>query len=355
MAKKDEINKSMHEWMFKNNPSDKDGTTLLHWAAEKGHLDVCKSIIEEVEDKNPKDKKGWTPLHEAAREDHKEIFKLIFHSVQEKNPKDVDGCTPFHNAIENENQEIFEMISFQQGQKNSQIYWTPPTPDDTSSDQTFEEAVDRLEKTMREAVAIRMASDVPVNLKGLVYEQPWFVKSHSSVQTSQNLFDPYRISHASHGVIGYLAASWFGLDLGGGLIVAIVSASLWEMLENTNLIINQFRENSGTSESYEGDSRINVVGDVISCATGYTLAHVGHEVAGPWFPFAWLVASELVLAVTIRDNMLLMALQLIAPSETIKHWQQEIISPSSETFSIQKPKSTRYGKLVLQKTVNRNL
>ena len=184
---------------------------------------------------------------------------------------------------------------------------------------------------------------------------PIYVKSHSSVQTSQNLFDPYSISHASHGVIGYLAASWFGLDLGGGLIVAIVSASLWEMLENTNLIINQFRENSGTSESYEGDSRINVVGDVISCATGYTLAHVGHEVAGPWFPFAWLVASELVLAVTIRDNMLLMALQLIAPSETIKHWQQEIISPSSETFSIQKPKSTRYGKLVLQKTVNRNL
>lgn len=57
-----------------------------------------------------------------------------------------------------------EMISFQQGQKNSQIYWTPPTPDDTSSDQTFEEAVDRLEKTMREAVAIRMASDVPVGM-----------------------------------------------------------------------------------------------------------------------------------------------------------------------------------------------
>ena len=77
MAKKDEINKSMHEWMFKNNPGDKDGKTLLHWAAEKGHLDICKSIIEEVEDKNPKDKKGWTPLHEAAREDHKERGYLL--------------------------------------------------------------------------------------------------------------------------------------------------------------------------------------------------------------------------------------------------------------------------------------
>jgi hypothetical protein len=54
MAEKDEINKSMHEWIFEKNPSDKDGTTLLHWAAENGHLDICKSILEEVEDKNPK-------------------------------------------------------------------------------------------------------------------------------------------------------------------------------------------------------------------------------------------------------------------------------------------------------------
>ena len=49
-----------------------------------------------------------------------------------------------------------------------------------------------------------------------------------------------------------------------------------------------------------GDSRVNVVGDVISCAWGYTVAHVGTHVLGPWFPFAWLVASELILAITIR-------------------------------------------------------
>ena len=51
MAKKDE----MHEWIFKNNPRNKEGRTLLHWAAKHGHLDIYKSIIEEVKDKNPKE------------------------------------------------------------------------------------------------------------------------------------------------------------------------------------------------------------------------------------------------------------------------------------------------------------
>ena len=49
-----------------------------------------------------------------------------------------------------------------------------------------------------------------------------------------------------------------------------------------------------------GDSRINVVGDVISCACGYTLAHVGTNILGPWFPLAAFIASELILAATIR-------------------------------------------------------
>ena len=91
MAKKDEINKSMHEWIFENNPSDEDGTTLLHWAAENGHLDICKSIMEENQVKNPKNKEGWTPLHAASKGSNTEIFKLIFHSVHEKNPKDMQG------------------------------------------------------------------------------------------------------------------------------------------------------------------------------------------------------------------------------------------------------------------------
>ena len=45
MTKKDEINKSIFEWMFKKNPSDADGSTLLHWAAKNDHFDLFQSIL----------------------------------------------------------------------------------------------------------------------------------------------------------------------------------------------------------------------------------------------------------------------------------------------------------------------
>ena len=46
------------------------GDTLLHWAAKKGHLSLCKLIIKNVQDKNPKGKNGQTPLHVAALNGH---------------------------------------------------------------------------------------------------------------------------------------------------------------------------------------------------------------------------------------------------------------------------------------------
>ena len=176
---------------------------------------------------------------------------------------------------------------------------------------------------------VNAASPLPGHQHGGFF--PIYVKEHFTKQTSSNPFDPYSFSHASHGVLGYIFSSWIGLDLGGGLILALTSAMLWEMLENTNFIINLFRENSGTSKEYQGDSKINIVGDVIACGLGYTMAHVGHEFAGPWFPFAWLVAVEIVLLVLIRDNMLLMGLQLLAPNKAIAEWQYEIIPHAKST------------------------
>ena len=42
MTKKDEINKSMQEWIFQTNPRNAAGKTLLHWAAEYGNLDTFR-------------------------------------------------------------------------------------------------------------------------------------------------------------------------------------------------------------------------------------------------------------------------------------------------------------------------
>ena len=54
-----------------------DGLTPFHFASDKGHFDICKLIIDNVNDKNPSQNDGETPLHNAANGGHFEICKLI--------------------------------------------------------------------------------------------------------------------------------------------------------------------------------------------------------------------------------------------------------------------------------------
>ena len=118
MDKKDEINKSMHRWIFKNNPSNKDGSTLLHWSATLGHLDIYQSVMENAVDKNPEDKDGTTPLHCAADNGHLDICQLIVKNTEEKCSKDECGWTPLHCSARKGNTLIHKMIMTVSNDKN---------------------------------------------------------------------------------------------------------------------------------------------------------------------------------------------------------------------------------------------
>ena len=59
------------------NPSDDFGTTPLHKAAKRGHLLVCKLIIEQIGDINPRDNDGKTPLQMAVEGKHHKIKEFI--------------------------------------------------------------------------------------------------------------------------------------------------------------------------------------------------------------------------------------------------------------------------------------
>ena len=51
-------------------PQDNQGMTPLHFAAEHGHLEVCKFLMENISEKNPRDNFGDTPLGLAKKNRH---------------------------------------------------------------------------------------------------------------------------------------------------------------------------------------------------------------------------------------------------------------------------------------------
>ena len=59
------------------NPAAYSGWTPLHSAAEHGHLNICKLIIENIVNKNSKTRKGVTPIHLAVMNGNFEVCKAI--------------------------------------------------------------------------------------------------------------------------------------------------------------------------------------------------------------------------------------------------------------------------------------
>jgi hypothetical protein len=87
-------------------------------------------------------------------------------------------------------------------------------------------------------------------------------------------------------------------------------------LENTNFIIEKYRENTASLD-YFGDSIANSVGDWIACAVGFWIAFK----LGYWRSLAFFLLVEIILLFWIRDGLLLNILMLIYPLDSIKQWQ----------------------------------
>ena len=92
------------------------GNTPLHFAAAKGHLEVCKFIIGREDNENPANNIGATPLHSAALHGQLEVCHFIFNNLRGKNPAseinpgDNHGDTPLHYATAKGNLDICKFI-----------------------------------------------------------------------------------------------------------------------------------------------------------------------------------------------------------------------------------------------------
>ena len=171
--------------------------------------------------------------------------------------------------------------------------------------------------------AALVATALLLRLEGRVWwcdgGEPWlWVTDVWTRHCSQHLADPYSLTHLSHGLIFYAVLVWAvpRWRLSSRLLAAVLIASFWEVLENSPLIINRYRE-STMSLDYLGDSVGNAMGDILSCIAGFWLARW----MGVARSMALFIAIEIVLLIMMRDNLTLNVLMLIYPVQSIKAWQ----------------------------------
>lgn len=146
---------------------------------------------------------------------------------------------------------------------------------------------------------------------------PWVGDAWSS-DTSQQLFDPYTLTHVLHGFLfcGLLAWGLPRLSWRWRLWLAISAESLWEIVENTEFVIRRYREMTAAL-GYTGDTIVNSLGDIAACTLGFLLARR----LGALRSALLFAATEVVLLIWIRDSLLLNILLLVYPSDKLRAWQ----------------------------------
>jgi hypothetical protein len=115
---------------------------------------------------------------------------------------------------------------------------------------------------------------------------------------------------------GLLAYFLPRLALSSRFSIAVFLEALWEVIENTEFVINRYR-GANIMFEYQGDTIANSLGDIASFSVGFWLARR----LGVRCSIIVFVVTEIVLLLCIRDNLLLSAAMLIYPAEVVKSWQ----------------------------------
>ena len=137
-------------------------------------------------------------------------------------------------------------------------------------------------------------------------------------EQSQMLADWYSPSHFVHGLIFYALLWQFARrqPVERRFLAALIVEAAWEILENTPLIIDRYRE-ATMALGYSGDSILNSMSDIAMMGLGFLAARR----LPLWVSLALAAGLELLTLAVIRDNLTLNIWMLLAPTDAIRLWQ----------------------------------
>ena len=139
-----------------------------------------------------------------------------------------------------------------------------------------------------------------------------------SAGNSQHIADWYTPSHIIHGFLFY-GLGWLFLrrnPYGDRLLAAVAIEAAWELLENSQWIIDRYRE-ATFAFGYNGDSVLNSMADIGWMTLGFLAARR----LPVWATMLIAIGFELLTLWTIRDNLTLNVLMLVAPVDAVRVWQ----------------------------------
>lgn len=152
------------------------------------------------------------------------------------------------------------------------------------------------------------------------YVKLWHGQVFSS-ENSQHIADWYSLGHLDHGILFY-GAAWLLARRAGFNARALavgVTGVLWEVGENTNMVIERFRAVT-ISLDYYGDSVMNSVWDSVIMMAGVVLARR----VPVWVSVGVVVGTEALATFMVRDGLALNTLMLLYPIEAVKDWQMAL-------------------------------